>query len=477
MDKNNPNIILLKPKQRTSENVKEIARAVYSVATGKYEAPAQCCERTYEDFLSENISIIGDSGHFDWYLFPCHCETTKCLNFDPLENIHDAIFFLWFCKFFQEGPKYSKEQIGDAPDTRMAICKKAIDQWFNPECHETYWIRLLKILQHLDYTLRSLMILETPEAYQYFVFILKEICLPYFKDDNNDRYQDLYRYDANFHQNIAFFNYLSTEYLSVKSSSNAKVYKEEEILTRAYQNIVGNIKDTKGNLKKNVFSLKRNSANGKYVLDILDSRRKNPEKENGIGEGNKKSTDLKKLEEKENSIAISGFKNDVERENNVETINFKASKINKDINNKNIKDDVEDSSTEDNSAEKQYIIKTIDSDGNKQQQTRSKYFLGWLKLLSCIIMIIAVIWPVLKVFVFPKLNIIFVVIPTPLLIIGGIFLLVLISYMQNKSCEKPEFVQQQSGRKALNNVLEHTKNYSKNKGQIQLENNLNKRQH
>ena len=478
MDKNNSSIILLEPVQRTSKNVKQIAKTVYSVATGKYEAPAQCCERTYKDFLSSNISVFNSSYHFDWYLFPCHCETTKRLNFDPLENTHDAVFFLQFCRFFQGGPKYSEGQIGSAPDIRMAICKKAIDQWFNPKYHETYWIRLLKILQHLDYTLRSLIILETPEAYQYFVFILKEICFPYFKDNDNDRYQDLYTYDINFHQNIAFFNYLSMEYVSVKTSSDPKISDEKEILIKVYQNIVSNIKDAKGNLQKDVFSLIKNSTNGKYILDISDNKKKNLEKAKNIKKQNHKSTDLKKLEEKENketeknNVVENKFKDDAKTKNNTETTNFKDSEINKDTNDKNIENDIKNSSTEE-----QHIIKKIDSGGNKQKQTWSKYFWGILKFLSGVIMVIAIIWPVSKVWVFLKLNIIFVVVPTPLLIISGVLLLILASHMQDRLHAKPEFVQQQPEQIDLNNILEHAVNYSKNKNQIQLENNFDQQRY
>ena len=246
MNKIDPNIIKLTCSKRTVENIENIAQAMYYVAIGKFKAPIQFCTKTYETLLVEDVNIFDTNHHFDWYLFPCHCESVKYLNFDPFENKYDALFFLYFCRCFEEGPKYSKEQIGNAPDIRMAICKKAIDQWFDPKRNETYWIRLLKVVQHLDYTLRSLMILESKDAYRYFEFILKEICLPHFKDVNC-RYKLLYKHDKNFNNSIAFLNYLSCKFDEIKKSG---VSDEKEILHKVYDNVFNNVSDRKNSLKK-----------------------------------------------------------------------------------------------------------------------------------------------------------------------------------------------------------------------------------
>ena len=254
---------------RTSEDIEKIAVTVYSVASGACETSIQCCEKTYEDFLVEGTNVLDGCKNFDWYLFPCHCGSEDRLNFDPLKNKHDANFFLHFCRCFEKGPRYSKEQIGNAPDIRMAICKKAIDQWFDPKRNEKYWIRLLKILQHLDYTLRSLMILEASETYQYFEFILKEICLPHFQDINDNRYKELYTQDKNYNDNIAFLNYLSQEFSSIQKSG---ISDEKKILRKAYDNVFNNIRDGEGKLKKGRFHVQRNDTAGESSSSNLDKK-------------------------------------------------------------------------------------------------------------------------------------------------------------------------------------------------------------
>ena len=98
MKKSNQDIYLIHYSKRTSKNIEKIAEVVYSVATGKCETNIQCCQETYKNFLVGVTNIFNSSRHFDWYLFPCHCVSEDRLNFDPLENEYDALFFLHFCK-------------------------------------------------------------------------------------------------------------------------------------------------------------------------------------------------------------------------------------------------------------------------------------------------------------------------------------------------------------------------------------------
>ncbi len=309
MKKSNQDIDLVDDSKRISENIEKIAKVVYSVAIGKCKTHIKCCDKTYEGFLVEGTNIFDNNYHFDWYLFPCHCGSEDRLNFDPLENKYDAVFFLHFYKCFEKGPKYSESQIGNAPDIRMAICKKAIDQWFDPNRNETYWIRLVKILQHVDYTLRSLMVLKTPEAHQYFEFILKEICLPYFSDVTNDRYRKLYTYDKNFNDNIAFFNYLSQEFNSVQKSG---IFNEKEILCKAYNNVFNNISNGEGRLKKGRFHVQKHDTAGKYFFRNLD-------KETSVN-NKKRKLDEKNQETIKNQTSFNEI--DITKENQKDKIGF-----------------------------------------------------------------------------------------------------------------------------------------------------------
>ena len=81
--------------KQKAEIIADIARNGFGF---NYNKPVgwQFRDQSYDSLkflLACNTSIFAPAaGHFDWYLFPCHCETNKDLSFE--EN--DIMFYQEF---------------------------------------------------------------------------------------------------------------------------------------------------------------------------------------------------------------------------------------------------------------------------------------------------------------------------------------------------------------------------------------------
>ena len=242
-----------------SGSKEEKAAGLFDVATKKAYSPLVDfpCEKTYEDLLQEGRNIYGDVGHFDWYLFPCHCRKAGILNFDIDEDEEMTKFFLNFSSqlFLKDDnlnvsiPEnydkscFTKEEFDNyvkiAPDIRFSVCKKAVSQWYSDNRVNQRGIRFSKIIQHIDFTLRSLIYLshiagnkdmiEDPLKHC-LIFVKTHIIDPYKncfeKEINNDSGSEgVYslhdaHYKTNVYNLLGLFNYLETKRTKNKDNFN-----------------------------------------------------------------------------------------------------------------------------------------------------------------------------------------------------------------------------------------------------------------
>ena len=194
-----------------SNNKEEKAKGLFDVATKKAYSPLAGfpCDKTYEELLQEGINIYGNVGHFDWYLFPSHCRTAGVLNCDIDEDEGMTKFFLNFSDYlfrknnsidekYLDAPvsdeykkNFTNDEINDltkAPDISFAVCKKAVEQWCSMDRKNQRGIRFSKIVQYIDFMLRSLIYLyqvseekdmiKTPLKH-YLIFVKAHIIDPY----------------------------------------------------------------------------------------------------------------------------------------------------------------------------------------------------------------------------------------------------------------------------------------------------------